>query len=266
MKSIYKVFVAAIVLFSNSIYGQTRDRLPQVNKVFSIVVHVVKDSAGTNGMFGTTPDNAIAPQVQISVDSLNAHFAPIGVSFNVCEIRFIENYWYLNISTSLNQANEMFALYNAKNRINLYYVENINVSDTYFYKNSISSGISNGGLILSSNSIKNTVHGFGHLFGLMDTDAGGNELVDGSNASTAGDMITDTPADYPFNPVNMSDFISGCTYISEVKDINDDYYMPLVGNAMSSYSSFCLCQSGFAFTQEQYKKMVSTYLQNPDAW
>lgn len=59
------------------------------------------------------------------------------------------------------------------------------------------------------------------------------ELVDGSNCSTAGDRICDTPPDYGFGQA-----CSCCTMRFDVWDRNGDKIEPMIDNIMS-YSQFC---------------------------
>ena len=104
----------------------------------------------------------------------------------------------------------------------------------------------------------------GHYFGLPHTfsTSDGNELVDGSNCSTAGDGICDTPADPFVDGDDVSSYINGDDVFYYMgKDINGEYYSPLIGNYMSYYSGY-RCE----FTDGQYKKMVESYNNNKGTW
>jgi len=59
------------------------------------------------------------------------------------------------------------------------------------------------------------------------------ELVDGSNCTTAGDRICDTPPDYGFGQS-----CNCCTMVYDVWDKNGDRIEPMIDNIMS-YSQFC---------------------------
>lgn len=85
-------------------------------------------------------------------------------------------------------------------------------------------------------------HEVGHYFYLFHTFGGSlfgqltEELVDGSNCTTTGDLICDTPADpYPEVLVDPSD----CQYNSTFADANGDIYQPLTDNIMSYYPIPC---------------------------
>jgi len=114
-------------------------------------------------------------------------------------------------------------------------------------------------------------HHMGHTFGLRNTyDQSTIELVDGSNCSTTGDLLCDTPAD-PFGQtystpqeqllieqglLDTTFFSPDCEFVYEIKDPNGQYYQPDMGNIMSIYP--CKC----GFTQDQYRLMVETILES----
>ena len=114
-KSLYLL----VFLFSGlslNIVSQTIDRLPCLDKKFSIVVHIVKDSL----------DKSPYEESDIleDLDSLNQNFAPICTSFEICEFRYIDNFMYLEVDED-KEWEEMQVTYNLKNRINIYYVKTI---------------------------------------------------------------------------------------------------------------------------------------------
>ena len=80
MKTVTYTFTFLLVIWANlEIAGQnlhTRQApLPCLNKEFSVVVHIVRDSLGTLGV----EQDAI----QRNIDSLNFFFEPICISFNM---------------------------------------------------------------------------------------------------------------------------------------------------------------------------------------
>lgn len=80
-------------------------------------------------------------------------------------------------------------------------------------------------------------HEIGHYMSLLHTHEtyAGDELVDGSNCSSAGDFFCDTPADPNVNgAVNTS-----CLYTGNDTDDNGDAYMPDVTNLMSYSRKSC---------------------------
>ena len=68
-----------------------------------------------------------------------------------------------------------------------------------------------GGIVLAGTGAKSIVQAMGTYFGLPPTEGDLLELVDGTNSTTAGDQLIDTPAD----PHVASD---------ELSDIRDTVY------------------------------------------
>ena len=85
------------------------------------------------------------------------------------------------------------------------------------------------------------LHLLGQYFSLYPTHGPNGaipEYVDGSNCSTAGDEICDTPAD---PRLNQGGYMSGCNYVAPVTvvDPQGDNYQPDTGNYMSYASGTC---------------------------
>lgn len=244
-------------------HAQTKNRLPCIDKTFSIVVHIVRDSLGN-------PSHA-ANSILANIASLNNEFAPICVSFEVCFIDSIDNFRYNDIKDQPNPNHwkEMQVLYHVKNRINIYYVKEITVpggANGFAGLESVKV-FDKSGIVIKGPGIKTLAHEMGHYFGLLHTFEPGGELVDGSNCSTASDGICDTPPDPFVDGDNTSDYVdANCKFISMKKDGNGQYYNPIVGNIMSYYPSTCKCTVGQGFTHDQYLRMANTYLSNPGMW
>ena len=109
-------------------------------------------------------------------------------------------------------------------------------------------------IVISKQSLGAVTHEMGHFFGLYHTfeTQFGQELANGSNCITAGDLICDTPAD----PGASNTAPPDCQLLPYTQDINGDWYVPHIGNIMSYYSDDCTC----GFTTQQYNKMASNYL------
>jgi hypothetical protein len=263
-KTIYSfTCVMCLVFVCPTIKAQTKDRLPCIDKKFSIVAHIVLDSLGV-------PSHSTA-SIYAAVAALNTEFSPICVSFEVCSIDSIENFRYniLYDQPNPNHWQEMQTLYHIPKRINIYYVKDIKMpaGAAGFAGLGCITNLTSNGIVLKDNSA--LPHEMGHYFGLSHTFEGGGgqstELADGSNCSTSGDEICDTPADPYINPENTANYVNGtCEFISLKKDANGDYYNPIVTNIMSYYP--CSCQPRLGFTHQQYKKMAETYLANPGMW
>lgn len=247
----------AIFVFSTAGISQTKDKIPCIDKTFSIVVHIVYDSLKNPNISEAT--------IQGLIPTLNTNFAPICASFSICEFKYINNFAYdrMNIGQDWPEVQNQ---YNIKNRINLYFVSAVLGSP---YCGSADLGgiteLNKFGIVMSKTCLdaKTLSQQMGRYFGLKYTYEGsGTELADGSNCSAAGDQICDTPADPYIEGDLLSNYITGpnCKFISMKKDAKGQYYSPLVGNIMSGYP--CLC----GFTNEQYIKMATVYLSKTGIW
>lgn len=263
MKKLYTILSLIFTLNGLHSFSQTTDRLPCLDKTFSIVAHIFKDSLGDY--------NITEPEVLAAVNSINVYFEPICARFEVCEFQYHDNYQYDMHDTDLDWA-EMQVLYHVKNRINIYYVNDISEPSGvcgYAGLGSITNMTSSGIVIQKSGGCCSTdskthAHEMGHYFGLEHTfmDIPTTELVDGSNCATTADGICDTPADPYVHPQGMTFYVLDCRFINMSQDANGDYYDPLVGNIMSYYPDECAC----GFTHDQLKLMAETFLSNPTMW
>lgn len=240
--------------------------LPCINKTFSIVVHVPKDSLGEIEIR--------EGQILQAIDTLNTYFAPICARFELCDFNTIENFQY-SLPRNTNEWQQMKVKYQQNNRINVFIVLDIpwvpfdcGYSDlgglAFPQRDAIMLKL--GCLIESPKSLS---HEMGHYFGLLDTYGAMDsppELVDGSNCETAGDLLCDTPAD-PFVP---GDTLSPkylhpnviCRFVYTGRDARGQYYVPDVGNMMTLYPDTCRC----GFTQQQFQKMTDIYRDSADSW
>ena len=259
------IIIICFVLFSSAmIYGQNllteQAPLPCIDKKFTIVAHIVKDTFGNPGVFEET--------ITESLSALNEVFAPICASFEICEFRYIDNFQY-NL-TNESDWEELQVKYHQDNRINIFFVELIDNTPTKCGFASLA-GITNtnsGGIVIKKECADEDsgtiIHEMGHFFGLLHTFEGnGTELVDGSNCETEGDAICDTPADPFVTGEDMKDYIdedNECRFISPKLDANGQFYEPDVGNFMSYYP--CRC----GFTHGQFLRMANTYLADPTMW
>ena len=95
-------------------------------------------------------------------------------------------------------------------------------------------------------------HELGHYFSLYHTHGSTNngtttELVNGSNCTTNGDELCDTPAD-----PNLSGVVNlNCEYTDTITDFNGDVYMPDTSNIMSY--SLKVCRN--SLSSEQYNRI-----------
>lgn len=254
--------ITTILLFfvlSGHLLGQTKDRLPCVDKEFSVVAHIFLDSLGNK--------HITEAEINTYFAEASVYFAPICVSFKVCEFRYHPEFEYDEHHSAM-EWKELQTLYHQKNCINVYYI--YYMTDPYPYCSysgvgAVADMLTSGTVIAKACLLPGSMihaHEMGHILGLEDTyeKKYGLELVDGSNCATAGDKICDTPAD-PFIPNDNHVYRDqDCHFVSNKKDANGQYYDPLVGNIMSGYD--CKC----SFTHQQLMKMANFYLDHKGMW
>lgn len=253
-----------IVISSGTVQSQSinektiQEPLPCLNRHFEIVVHAFKDS------LGVVPVDLA--DFESNVDSLDRYWAPLCVTFSICEIRIHPNFQY-NVIFDPDELDEMQNEFHVPHRINAYVFDQWKEDPPGQGKATLG-GIAmmdKGGLFFASESFGTLPHEMGHFWGLPHTFevSNGLELVDGSNCETAGDGVCDTPAD-PYDESGTEAFVdaSTCRFIYKEKDANGDYYDPIVGNLMDYYPGECAC----GLTHGQYMKMVRTYHSNPIMW
>ena len=259
MRLLNTILFSLILCFSTQVLSQeTYEPLPCLNRNFSIVVHIAKDS------FGLT--NITEAAITAKIEAIEPLFEDICVTFEICEFRYIENFQYDDLElASPFDWDQLQIDHHANSRINMFFVTNVSAGGSFATIGGIGQVNSGGLVILKTDGWDKIAHEMGHYFGLFDTNEGSltanPELVDGSNCATAGDLICDTPADpyYPDPFITWVDFNNEFIYMGQ--DANGDYFIPHVENVMSQYPGTC------EFTYQQYLRMANTYLvSNPKMW
>ncbi len=215
-----------------------------------VQMHIIRQNSGLGG---STEAEALT-----ALDRMNDYYIDASIHFYLCDdINFIDNSNYYDYSKS--QMNALDAAYSQDNVVNIYIANSAT--------NSSGSGICGhaqfpGGLdfIMVTTSCMNNgstlAHEMGHYLGLYHTHTTsfGSEAVDGSDCSTQGDLICDTPAD-----PNLSGEVNndGCIYEGVDTDENGQFYTPQVTNLMSYASKECR----FEITEGQLERALWT-LQN----
>ncbi len=257
MKTILKLFVAVCLMLpflsEAQQYHHNYEPLPCLNKKFSIVAHIIRDSFYVEGITENAINSAVA--------GTSAKFDPICVDFEVCEFLTIDDFHFDTIFGP-GEWEELNLRWHETGRINVYFSSIVgDPADPIcgFAAGSVA-GLYSGGIMLSKTCTGGLTHEMGHFFGLAHPFDGGGELVDGSNCATAGDGICDTPAD-PFDPNDTETvWTNQCQYfIATMQDANGDYYRPDIGNVMSYYGCGC-----GGFTYQQYLRMANSYLNAPE--
>lgn len=221
-----------------------------LNKTLSVRFIIVTDSSNNTGV--------VAGDITQSMTDLNSWFAPICLSFQVCDVDTVHSYKYNLWNKTLEEA-EFRNLYAQMNVINIVLVETIEdpvgAAGYAPLGNSLSPSPHYDMIIIQKASlIGGTVpHEIGHFFGLYHTfeTSLGIEFVNGSNCSTTGDLLCDTPADIDPAPI-----AAPCVWNGTNTDPNNDYYTPILGNIMSYHPGTC----AGSLTNDQYNRMIFCYL------
>lgn len=213
----------------------------------AITAHIVRNSKGTGGISEAA--------VLKAVEKMNEKYAGTNLNFEVCTFNYIDRnrLYYFNKSDE-----DALIRNNVDNTINLYFVNKIfapsegSICGYTYYPTKNQNHI-----ILSNNCAGNETtlpHEMGHFFGLYHTHESkfGMELANGSNCSSAGDLICDTPADPGLRFSNVND---NCEYIGLFFDPVKAVYNPPVTNIMSYSRKGCRK----SFTYEQAEKMRDNY-------
>lgn len=236
-----------IEYLKNRIRSDSCSSPPCLEKTLSITAYIVLDSLGN--------PNISQQDILDGIENLNEKFAPICLSFNVCEFIEIDNFQYDEVNAQENIDDEIIVKYYKPNTINMYFAQVLISESGAAVAGWAPIPPSQDYIFIRKDAVSSLVvipHETGHFFGLIHTFNTPGELVDGSNCAVSGDFICDTEADpYPTGfPVDIDCELNG-VYV----DPNSDVYMPPTDNIMSYYTD-CACK----FTKEQYKLIAQMYL------
>lgn len=211
-------------------------------------IHIIRNSDGSGGL-------SIA-DLNAGVAALNSFYTGFNMSYYVCgEIHYIDNtdFYSLNVDIEKHQ----LVLNNVDDAVNVYFANEL--SQGGFPINGVTSfpqASRNENYVFMKNSEMaagiTLAHEFGHYWNLFHTyeTSFGHELVSGSNCSSAGDLLCDTPADPCCNHYNATT----CTYTGTIKDANNQSYAPSLTNIMSGYG---YCRN--TFSPNQISRAVAGY-------
>lgn len=211
-----------------------------------VQIHLMRQSNGNS--------NLTIQQIRDELDSANFYYQNAGLIFVECgnpEMIDDDNYYDFD-----NTTDESYILTNhfTANVVNLYFGNTITRNGTSvcgyaWYPGGQDACFISGSCATNGSSL---THELGHYMGVMHTHGGSaDELVDGSNCSTEGDYICDTPAD-----PNISGLVNtSCIYTGTDVDLNNAPYQPDVSNIMSYSRKSCRV----SFTPMQYALINSTF-------
>lgn len=218
----------------------------QTLTTIAVKIHIVRKTDGTGGLTQT--------QLNDAFNTLNGFYSNANMEFFICDgINYIndDNYYDFEASeeSNLTSANSV------SNMINIYFVNSAKSSSGnnvcgYAYLPSGNDTV----IMVNSCALNGSTlpHEIGHYFNLLHTHGGSsNELVDGSNCGTEGDLICDTPAD-----PNLSGKVnSSCNYTGSETDANGDTYNPATQNVMSYSRKSCRLE----FSPQQYARIYASF-------
>jgi len=161
----------------------------------NVYFHIVRETNGSNAFVPNDVDDIL--------NNLNEVFNPHGIFLNNSGTGFINNSGFVNIDDD-NEANNLATINVIPDAINYYIVETLWNTPTGTVTGTALSIPSKALVIRNSRTLLETSpHELGHCLNLYHTfeTAFGVEALNGSNCSSAGDLICDTPADSNQGPV-----------------------------------------------------------------
>lgn len=220
-----------------------------------VFFHVFTDDNGANAAL-------TAAQIETEFTSLVNAYNPANICFVKEGQEFIKSTSLNNnFNADVDTGGRSLAPYRISGVINIFYMQvigglnkangggyggiTLHIPDTYF--------LVSAGNVGDNNTIG---HEMGHALGLLHTfeTAHGYEDIDGSNASTTGDLVTDTPAD-PFSYFGDSCYSStACKYTGTCTDPKGkNNFTPPYSNRMGYWN----CVLPFIFTNGQFTRVNS---------
>jgi len=229
------------------------------NKAFGDTIvpvkfHIIGYSNGASAIDSASVFNEL--------DLVNSYYTNAGIEFQHCgNIEYINDDEYADFEKYtdevLCQSNDVDNVLNIYFAPYLYKISNGDTTGLCGYAYSF--GVAFNRILMKNSCATNgstLPHEIGHYFSLAHTHStsAGDELVNGSNCSTAGDELCDTPAD---PQLSTSIVNSSCIYTGTAQDANGDFYNPEARNIMSYSRKSCRD----LFSPNQYTRM-HTYLIN----
>ena len=229
-----------------------------------IVAHIIRRSDWSGGISQSTIEKAI--------NTANRLYEDFNIKFELCEARYINSnaIFKTNFSPYSDEEDTDNASYNVLDVSNRNVARKLNI---YFVPSSSTSWAwrpnddeSKQHIVMNNSQATNgstLSHEIGHWFDLLHTHGRSNnssttgvetdELVNGSNCSSAGDCICDTPAD-----PNLSGKVNAsCTFTATtLRDANGHQFTPDTRNIMAYTHSSCRKH----FSKGQAYRMQAAYL------
>jgi hypothetical protein len=221
-----------------------------------IKAHIIRLSNGTGGL--------PTERLEQAIDDANAHYVSTGIVFyRLGDIDFIDSDdWYT--TATLAEIDAMRTTNLVPDAINVYFTENLDYEGgglcgiSAFTFSDVQSIAMRNSCTANPSGLGNHStfsHEIGHYFDLFHTHetALGDEYVDGTNCTVAGDLVCDTPADPVLGTSNVS---TACIYTGTDVDAHGDPYAPDASQLMSYSLKHCRDN----FSPESLVRIVDTLL------
>jgi len=251
--------------------SQSRWVSPNGNYVVRIFFHIMRQSNGVGGQTQT--------EVNAALNTLQTDYQPYGVSFELLGTDEILNdtYYNGNINFTCNYTTGISDCDGDGKFDNFHPNSHSNAIDIYLFADNmlnygLAAGIPASALVVGGNSYNTNLpsshvlsHEMGHCLGLYHTfhglcESGCPEYVNGSNCSTCGDLVCDTPADPTYFNVNPNTCQwDGSTCTGSNRDAHGDTYHPNLTLFMAYIPPNCMQQ----FTQGQVTRMKTVIANSP---
>ncbi|HNL84924.1 MAG TPA: T9SS type A sorting domain-containing protein, partial [Chitinophagales bacterium] len=225
----------------------------------NVFFHIVRQSNGTGGYTNTNFNNLI----QILNSAYNTH----NILFNFSGFDYINNDTWANMTVTEANINAITLVNQTNNALGIYIMPNSLYTPNGYGVAGAANAIPGRGLIIDKNFVTQSTlsHEIGHCLNLFHTHHGSScefssnnpnycqEMINGSNCTSCGDYICDTPAD----PCLSGVVNASCMYIGNQTQ-NGIPYQPLTNNYMSYSLKECRTQ----FTTGQGLRMRQALLNN----
>jgi hypothetical protein len=265
-----KTTLIVLLIISHHMMGQdySKNRIPCERVVYPIHYyhvlppHFIKPSKDTSSL-----------NITALITGLNDQFKKTCIEFKLCKVDTIRDYNYNFQEDDPNtpaEDDDLLAMNYDQHSINVYRIKDT-IKESFFgicwekqkYPRVLLT-YSDNPMIDISTLNKFTVQ-MCHYFGLSNTNSDdmNKEWVNTLNSSIKADSIWDTPADplsFVINPISDTMVYPGTTppfqyYYSNRKDVNNEYYNPMVYNLMSD-NKIGMADRCIELTHEQYQKII----------
>lgn len=234
------------------LYSRTENSVPSFAEyLIRVYIHIVRSSSG----------EGLSKDINNSLmSSLNSYFKGTNFSFYLSGSDYIDNDTYNLMSDDENVLSQnmknLFAINTKSNAINIYVISD----SRNLIRTAGASFLTKTGMYVRNDryATSTVAHEMGHCLGLYHTHNGTGdnngtpELVNGSNSSTAGDYITDTPAD-PNRWNGFGGYTGG-----DLTDANGDRYNPDPLNLMSYSGHYNRGKITIKQSEMMYKAIANT--------